>query len=173
MNKAFHPFCLKGLGFAAVIGLSALTARADVRAHPADNEWVTSAGVSGLFDDEHNITLITEYRFGREWAGLHPWVGLSWATDGALFLGGGMLYTMKLAQTRWQLTVGAGPGYYERHEGADLGSHLEICTYGEISRNMDRGHRVMIRFMHISNGGLTEQNPGNELLLLGYAMPLP
>ncbi|MFT3869743.1 MAG: acyloxyacyl hydrolase [Nibricoccus sp.] len=137
------------------------------------NQLALSVGASGIFDTEHNLTFVAEYRFGRDWHGIHPWIGMSWATDGAVFAGGGILYSIALAGGDWRLTAGAGPGYYERHQGTDLGSHLEFCTFGEISRNMSWGHRVMVRLMHISNGGLTERNPGNELLLLGYAMPLP
>lgn len=161
---------------ACVLGLFLLLlpfATAKVPALPEGDQLVFSAGASGVFDTEHNLTFVTEYRFGRNWHNLHPWLGLSWATDGAVFAGGGMLYSLALAGGDWQVTAGVGPGYYERHQGADLGSHLEFCTFGEISRNMRWGHRVMFRLMHISNGGLTERNPGNELLLLGYAMPLP
>ena len=142
-------------------------------AHADANELVLSGGPSGVFDTEHNPTLVAEFRLGRNWVGIHPWLGLGWATDGAVFAGGGILYTIGLPRSEWQVTAGVGPGYYERHEGVDLGSHLEFCTFAEISRNMPWGHRVMVRMMHISNGGLTERNPGNELLLLGYAMPLP
>lgn len=137
------------------------------------SQLVLSGGLSGLFDTEHNPTIIAEYRAGQNFVGVHPWVAVSWATDGAIFAGGGLLYSLLPSGSDWQLTAGAGPGYYERHQGADLGSHLEFCTFGEISRNMPWGHRVMVRLMHISNGGLTEKNPGNELLLLGYSMPLP
>jgi lipid A 3-O-deacylase len=146
-------------------------AKANVDA--ASSQLTLSAGASGIFDTEHNLTFVAEYRHGRNWKGIHPWLGASWATDGAVFAGGGALYSLALGGGNWQLSVGSGPGYYERHEGADLGSHLEFCTFSEISRNMPWGHRVMFRLMHISNGGLTEKNPGNELLLLGYAMPLP
>jgi len=140
----------------------------------ADCDWISfSGGMSGIFDTEHNPTFVVEYRFGQSWHRVHPWAGLSWATDGAVFAGGGVLYTLSTLDEVWSLTAGGGPGYYERHQGADLGSHLEFCTFGEISRNLPWKHRVMIRLMHISNGGITERNPGNELLLLGYAMPLP
>lgn len=139
-----------------------------------DRAWFTfSSGLSGIFDTEHNPTFIVEYRFGPNWHGLRPWGSFSWATDGALWVGGGAMYTLSLGDGNWQLSAGSGPGYYERHQGADLGSHLEFCSFGEISRNMPWGHRVLFRLMHISNGGITEKNPGNELLLLGYAMPLP
>jgi len=139
-----------------------------------DSDWFTlSGGASGVFDTEHNPTVVVEYRFGRNWYGLHPWTALSWATDGAVFAGAGVLYSLALPGGNWQVSAGTGPGYYERHQGADLGSHLEFCSFGEISRNISWGHRVMLRLIHISNGGITERNPGNELLLLGYAMPLP
>jgi hypothetical protein len=137
------------------------------------DQIVFSAGVSGIFDDEHNPSFVLEYRFSNNWKGVQPWLGLGWATDGAVFAGGGALYSLATADGAWALTVGTGPGYYERHQGADLGSHLEFCTFAEVSRNLPWRHRVMIRIMHISNGGITEQNPGNELLLLGYSMPLP
>jgi hypothetical protein len=144
-------------------------------ARPAlDRDWIIlSGGTSGLFDTEHNPSFTLEYRFEKNWKGLHPWLGLGWATDGAVFAGGGAVYSISTPKDTWALTGGVGLGYYERHQGADLGSHLEICTFIEVSRNLPSQHRVMIRFMHISNGGLTEKNPGNELLLLGYAMPLP
>lgn len=137
------------------------------------DQIVFSAGTSGLFDTEHNPSFTLEYRFSKNWKGVQPWLGLSWATDGAVYAGGGALYTFSTPDGRWAVTVGCGPGYYERHEGTDLGSHLEFCTFAEVSRNLPWQHRVMIRIMHISNGGLTERNPGNELLLLGYSMPLP
>jgi len=139
-----------------------------------ERDWIMlSGGVSGLFDSERNPTFVAEYRFAKNWNSLRPWAGLSWATDGAVFAGGGIMYTLAAVDENWLVSVGTGPGYYERHQGADLGSHMEFCTFGEISRNLPWKHRVMIRLMHISNGGLTERNPGNELLLLGYAMPLP
>jgi hypothetical protein len=165
--KTFSRFgCLLLLG---LFGRLAVFADA-----PADHDWIMlSGGLSGLFDTERNPTFMLEYRFAKNWHGVHPWTGVSWATDGAVFAGGGVLYTRSTDDAAWSVSVGSGPGYYERHQGADLGSHLEFCSFAEISRNLPWQHRVMIRLMHISNGGITERNPGNELLLLGYAMPLP
>ena len=146
-----------------------------IRGETSDaHDWIMlSGGISGLFDSEQNPTFMLEYRFAKNWNSLRPWAGLSWATDGAVFAGGGIMVTRATPNKNWLVSIGTGPGYYERHQGADLGSHMEFCTFGEISRNLPWKHRVMIRLMHISNGGLTERNPGNELLLLGYAMPLP
>ena len=139
-----------------------------------NRDWITiSSGISGIFDTEHNPTFVLEYRFAREWKGFHPWAGVSWATDGAVYAGGGMLYTVATPDGVWELTAGTGPGYYERHQGDDLGSHLEFCTFAEVARRLSWEHRLVLRLVHISNGGITERNPGAELLMLGYAMPLP
>jgi hypothetical protein len=69
--------------------------------------------------------------------------------------------------------VGAAPGYYERHEGVDLGKHFEICSFFEASCALSRRARLNLRLAHISNGALSERNPGVELFSVGYAVPLP
>ncbi len=132
-----------------------------------------SGGMSGLFDTERVPVVILDYRFAKQWNGVHPWLGLSWATDGAIFAGGGAVYTLATSDSAWAFSAGAGPGYYERHQGDDLGSHLEFCTFAEVERRLSGEHRLVLRLVHISNGGLTERNPGAELLMLGYAIPLP
>jgi hypothetical protein len=166
MRSLFRHIFLMLLGFSSCSIVRSETSVA--------HDWIMlSSGISGLFDSERNPTFMLEYRFAKNWNSLRPWAGLSWATDGAVFAGGGIMYTQATPDKNWLVSVGTGPGYYERHQGADLGSHMEFCTFAEISRNLPWKHRVMIRLMHISNGGITERNPGNELLLLGYAMPLP
>ena len=132
-----------------------------------------SGGVSGLFDSERNPVVLLDYRFATHWKGLRPWLGLGWATDGAIFAGGGALYSVGTRDGLWTFSAGTGPGYYERHHGEDLGSHLEFCTFAEVARRLPWKHQVVVRLVHISNGGVTERNPGAELLMLGYAMPLP
>lgn len=139
-----------------------------------DRDWImVSGGVSGLFDSERNPVVMLDYRFANQWKGLRPWLGLSWATDGAVFAGGGAVYTIGMLDDALTFSVGTGPGYYERHQGEDLGSHLEFCSFAEVARRLPWEHRVVLRLVHISNGGITERNPGAELLMLGYAMPLP
>jgi hypothetical protein len=138
-----------------------------------DHAWlIFNSGASGVLDTETNPALSVEYRFSEQWAHLHPWLGLGWATDGALFAGGGVAYTADLSPA-WSASVGFGPGYYERHQGADLGSHLEFYSFAELSYALRWGDRVSLRFAHISNGGIEEKNPGTELLTVGYAIRLP
>jgi len=132
-----------------------------------------SGGVSGVFDSERPPVVMLDYRPASHWQGLRPWLGAGWATDGAIFAGGGVVYTLGVINDFWTVSVGTGPGYYERHQGEDLGSHLEFCSFAEIARRLPWGDRLLVRLVHISNGGITERNPGAELLMLGYAMPLP
>ncbi|HEY0945532.1 MAG TPA: acyloxyacyl hydrolase [Opitutaceae bacterium] len=143
----------------------------DERPAVVPDRLVFGTGIAGVFDGERNAMLSVELRGGAGWAGIHPWVGLGWATDGAIFAGGGALYTLGEFR-RWQTTVGFGPGYYERNQGPDLGKHLEFLSFVEVSRRLRRGHRVVLRLAHISNGSLGDRNPGTELLTAGYMIPL-
>jgi len=149
------------------------SAFATARAVEDHDVVMVSGGVSGLFDTERVPVVMLDYRFAKQWKGVQPWLGLSWATDGAVFAGGGAVYTLATTDSAWMFSAGTGPGYYERHQGDDLGSHLEFCTFAEVARRLSSEHRLVLRLVHISNGGLTERNPGAELLMLGYAMPLP
>ncbi len=129
-------------------------------------------GVSGLFDGEKNPLLGIEYR-GPVWtAGLSPWIAATWATDGAVFIGGGLARTWRLTEG-WELGAGFGPGYYDRHEGADLGSHLEFYSYAELTRKITARQSLCVRLAHISNGSLADRNPGTEILTIGCRVCLP
>jgi hypothetical protein len=102
---------------------------------------------------------------------LRPWLGAGWATDGAVFVALGVARSWTL-DDRWRLSAGFGPGYYDRHEGLDLGSSMEFYSFAEIERRLGDGRSVVLRLAHISNGGLAESNPGTELLSLGYLIRL-
>ena len=132
-----------------------------------------TGGMSGVFDSERPPAFMLDYRPANHWRRLRPWLGATWATDGAIFAGGGIVYSIDFFDSLWTASVGTGPGYYERHQGEDLGSHLEFCSFAEIARRLPWGDRILLRLVHISNGGITKRNPGTELLMLGYAMPLP
>jgi lipid A 3-O-deacylase len=137
-----------------------------------DASWIFSGGIAGLFDAEEKPVFSLEYRFAQHYAGIHPWIGASWATDGAIFAGAGALYELPV-HGPWHVAAGIGPGYYDRKEGLELGSHLEIFSFAEVSYLLS-GHRsVSLRLGHISNGGLEERNPGTEMLMLGYSQTLP
>jgi lipid A 3-O-deacylase len=141
---------------------------------PLKDSILFHSGISGLFDNEKNPTLALEYRSGVSLLdlGLQPWMGAGWATDGAVFVAAGIARTWKL-DGGCSLSAGFGPGYYDRHEGLDLGSRMEFYSFVEIERETFAGQSVILRLAHISNGGLADSNPGTELLSLGYSLRLP
>lgn len=138
----------------------------------ASRELVFLGGASGVFDRETNPAIAVEYRSAYGFATLRPWLAVEWATDGAVFAGGGALRSLTLGKA-WSFAVGFGAGRYDRHEGRDLGSHLEFLTYGEISRRAGAGRNVLLRLTHVSNGSLGDVNPGTELVMIGYSVALP
>lgn len=156
----------------AALSAAGQSAAAAVPPSVHHRDWLTfSAGASGVFDAEENPVFILDYQPHQNWRGLHPWVGASWATDGAVFCGAGGVFLCDLGGA-WALSVGAAPGYYERHQGVDLGAHFEILSFIELSRRLRPGHRLTFRVSHISNGAIAERNPGMELLTIGYAFAL-
>lgn len=156
----------------AALGTALSAVAASARLPARECHWVTfSAGASGVFDAEENPVFIVDYQARQNFRGVHPWLGLSWATDGAVFCGAGGVFAWEMTPTL-ALSVGAAPGYYERHQGVDLGGHFEIVSFVEFSHRLRRGHRVVFRVTHISNGAISERNPGMELLTIGYAVPL-
>ena len=148
----------------------------------ADNEreaatLTVNVGMTGLFDSEKTPIFSGEYRFGWEYYGFRPWLGASWATDGAVFMGGGIIWTYVPVhrdgrRLPWRFTLGFGPGYYERHEGPNLGSHLEFISFAEIGYVLPNRCMLSTKLAHISNGGVSTWNPGVELLMFGFTIPL-
>jgi lipid A 3-O-deacylase len=165
---------LFSLSAITLIAVSA-TAFADVGEDPrtpSKRTLLFHSGVSGLFDGEKNPTVALEYRFGNSLLELQPWLGAGWATDGAVFVAAGVAHTWQLGRD-WNVGAGFGPGYYDRHEGLDLGSRMEFYSFVELTRQIRTGQNIVVRLAHISNGGLADSNPGTELLSLGYSIQLP
>jgi hypothetical protein len=135
------------------------------------DRFVFHGGISGVFDEETIPAFALEYRWAASKAGLQPWLGGGWATDGAIFAGAGMLHTWRPAK-RWELVAGFGPGYYDRHEGLDLGSQMEFYSFAEANWGILQGKRLLLRVAHISNASTSEINPGTELLTLGFSVDL-
>jgi lipid A 3-O-deacylase len=165
-SLAFTASLILSLSFSSLV-----IASQDSAAAVADDRLVFHGGVSGVFDGEKPPVLALEYRWGSAKAGMQPWVGAGWATDGAIFAGGGLLHTWRPAR-RWELVAGFGPGYYDRHEGLDLGSQIEFYSFAEAGWEFSPGRRVLLRFAHISNASLSEINPGTEQITLGVSFRL-
>ncbi len=113
-----------------------------------------------------------EYRFGRNWRGVHPYLSAHGVEDGAYYLGGGLLYRWDLPR-RWRLTLSSGPGYYDRqHSPRDLGSTLEFYSNVELAKRLSGECQIGLSFGRVSNGGFGNENPGSETLRMVVVRPI-
>jgi hypothetical protein len=153
-----------------VIGaLLPLALRATVLEEP--NYLVVTSGVGELLGSHKLAVFGEEYRFKENYRGLHPYLLGVKGKDGASYFGAGILYNFAISP-RWRLTASSGPGYYDRTRGPkDLGSTIEFYSNLEVSTKVWHGNRLGLSFGHISNGGLSNHNPGSETLRITYAVP--
>ncbi len=127
-------------------------------------------GMLGVLDKDRTLNFSADYRFAAK-GPVQPRLLASWATDGSRLLGAGLLLNLDLA-ARCRLTLGFGPGYYERNRGRDLGSTVEFVSTAEFSIAAGRQRRIGLAAGHISNGGLNGKNPGTETLTVFWSLPV-
>ncbi len=65
-----------------------------------------------------------------------------------------------------------GVGLYNRGDGRDLGHPVEFRSGVEAGYRFSNGIQVAVSFFHLSNAGISETNPGIELLTLRFGAPL-
>lgn len=73
---------------------------------------------------------------------------------------------------RWVLTPSFAVGAYNKGAGKDLGHTLEFRSSVAFAYRFDNRSRLGLRFYHMSNAGISERNPGVEVLDLTYSIPL-
>jgi lipid A 3-O-deacylase len=130
---------------------------------------------AGAFDVLHEDTageFRGEYRSNYRLLGfLKPFAGLSVTTDRAVYGYGGFGVDVYFGPN-WVLTPNAAVGGFDRGDGKDIGSTIEFRTGAELAYRFDDHSRLGLAFHHISNAGITKRNPGAEMLMLMYAIPL-
>ena len=106
-----------------------------------------------------------EYRFGysllsftEPYVKFHPWVGFETTTDGMLYGVGGILADVWFGPV--VVTPSFGAGLWRRGGSKNLGSGLEFRSMIELGYEFDNQMRVSAFLSHISNGGITRENPG-------------
>ena len=112
-----------------------------------------------------------EYRFGDVLWVVSPFVGLSGTSKGAFYGYGGFGFDVNFDHN-WVFTPNFAGGYFYRGDGINLGSWWEFRSGAELDYRFDNLSRIGIAFYHMSNAGLTKQNPGAELATLVYTVPL-
>jgi len=176
---------------AAVVAAGPAAADPDGASHPVDR---LSLGVaywdqdlvdpevgfldnSDLNDFDHAVDFRAEYRWGyslipatQPYVAFKPFAGLEVTTDGTVFGLGGVVADIPIGPIVFSPSFGAG--LLEEGDGKDMGSVVHGRTTLELGYEFDNRWRISAHYSHISNGGLTETNPGVNLVGAYLHIPL-
>ncbi len=124
---------------------------------PKEPAWFQAgAGVGGVLNRNHDRNLLSsvEYRLSQNWVGLHPYLTVDFAFDGAWYFGTGLLYNFDLSP-HLRLTLSTGPGYYDRNRrGTDLGYSIEFLSNAELTYALRNHHRLGISIKNLNENFL-------------------
>ncbi|MGB5102905.1 MAG: acyloxyacyl hydrolase [Steroidobacteraceae bacterium] len=73
---------------------------------------------------------------------------------------------------RWGLVPSFGVGAYQGGSELDLGHSLEFRSGLEVTRRFNNDFCLGLAIFHVSNGGLSERNPGTESVVLSVYVPM-
>lgn len=130
-----------------------------------------SAGAAEIFDSHQEIYWGVEYRPAFRFFHLGPWMSFGTGKKQEFYAAVGVLLNLELGRG-WVLAPSFGGGYYNASSGLDLGFDAEFRTGLELAKRFRNGHRLGISLAHLSNGSLSETNPGTETFGVSYSIPL-
>ena len=130
-----------------------------------------STGATQIFDSHQEIYWGLECRPALRFHHLGPWFSVGTGKNHEFYAAMGILLNLELGRN-WVLTPSFGGGYYNASSGLDLGFDAEFRSGIELTKRFRNGHRLGLAFSHLSNGSLSDKNPGTETLGLVYSIPL-
>ncbi len=161
-------FAAVGLGLASG-GLASVGATSALAQEPS----FLSLGV-GAFDVGRERTREAQFegqfRSAYKLWVFNPMAGLAVNTDGAVYAYAGISLDIFLGN-RFVVRPSFAPGFYGRGSSKDLGSVLEFRSGIELALRFDDRSRLGVEFYHRSNASISDRNPGEESLMLTYAIP--
>ncbi|GAB4181770.1 MAG: hypothetical protein OHK0024_20870 [Thalassobaculales bacterium] len=134
---------------------------------------VVAAGWFDMFDDKQAVAGSLEYVFSQDsklWL-FTPFVGVTATNEAWAYAYAGIGLDVFWGR-RIVTTPTFAIGLYTEGDGKDIGSVLEFRSGLEIAYRFDDRSRLGVGFYHISNAGITEANPGTEILNLRYSIPM-
>mgnify|MGYP003610148701 CR=1 FL=1 len=130
-----------------------------------------STGAAEIFDSHQEMYWGAEYRPAFRFFHLGPWFSFGTGKHHEFYAAVGGLLNLELGRG-WVLTPSFGGGYYSASSGLDLGFDAEFRTGLELAKRFRNGQRLGFSFAHLSNGSLSDKNPGTETFGISYAIPL-
>jgi hypothetical protein len=158
---------------AAACALAAVPAAASTTADGVGPLLVLTAGrLNAKHPEDGPSGGGVEYRsapLGR-WK-LIPGAGLTIAEEGAAYAYAALHYDFRLGDS-WFLTPVFAAGAFRDGGNLDLGYALEFKTGVELSFRLAGRWRIGLLGYHLSNAGLSADNPGTEAVELLLAIPV-
>jgi len=130
-----------------------------------------STGAAEIFDSHQEIYWGVEYRPAFRFCQLGPWFSFGTGKHHEFYAAAGVLLNLELGRG-WVLTPSFGGGYYSAAGGLDLGFDAEFRSGVELAKRFRNGQRLGVSLAHLSNGSLSDKNPGTETFGLVYSIPL-
>lgn len=134
-----------------------------------------AAGVYDIIGNGHrNETgaASLEYRFGRKLYYIGPAVGVIGDVRGGGMIYAGFYGDIPLGPVVVTPLAGFGAWWHGAHNDEDLGGWFEFRLSLEAAYQFANRSRLGLRFGHISNADIHRKNPGDNDLMLTYALPL-
>lgn len=138
---------------------------------PPQPRLTVGIGAAQIFDSKQELCWGLEYTSARQFYYLRPWILIGTGKNDEFYSAIGVQLDFKLPHN-YVLTPSFGGGYYSAAEGLDLGYKIEFRTALTLAKQFKYGHRIGLSISHLSNGSLSDRNPGTESLMLHYSFPM-
>ena len=112
-----------------------------------------------------------EYRDDTKLWIFKPFGGMMMNSNAGLDAYAGILLDLYMGR-RIVAQLGFAPTIYYRGTGVDLGFPLEFRSSVELAYRFDDRSRLGAQIYHLSNAGLGWTNPGTEVVMLSYSVPI-
>ncbi len=122
--------------------------------------------------DDTALQFGMEYRFAPTNMGLRPAMGFNVSNDGDVYLYGGVFWDIELIESKAFVIPSFVLGSFIQGHGKDIGGPLQFRTGIEFAYQFENGHRIGLGFHHMSNGNISNVNPGAETVLITYHIPV-
>ncbi len=162
------PRIIAILGFGILI--SAQVASQDIQPRYVSVAIGHIAAFDQNLDDPGVIKVEYRFRPFSKWQ-LSPIVGGARSASDASFVFSALEKDFYFGR-HWVLAPSFGIGLFDDGENIDLGSKAEFRSGIKAGFLFKSNWRFSLELFHLSNGGLSDRNPGTEPIFLSLAIPL-